>query len=407
MPSQSQSTPNRILLLLVAAADSASQAAFDQPAAVATAVPLLARRDVMPSPAKSWRAGVNPLGALPAGSDLPLSITNAAALTTRALMVNLPQAPALEITVRLQLGVNQPDGVKGRSADLPLALSTMLAALGSAGHKHGDVLYELRPPFAATGTLQAQQGRVGPVLDIAAKLEAALHALADEPLARIFLPLANEADIPADLRQRGAERIVSVDSLQQALDVLEVDALALAQRQGKEISPEVQQALLGLRAPLVGNPFRGLEAFGVADRAQFFGRDEQIEEVLAKLPPDPAQQQLPGVLITGPSGCGKSSLMRSGVLGRVLFSAPGQRQFLPRGPQLQRDEEPVWQPPALAEPTEQDWAESLADHWQRWLGVADLPRKDLTALGEAVAQVLAKRQQHTLGHWVLAIDQLE
>ncbi|MRX45273.1 nSTAND1 domain-containing NTPase [Agromyces kandeliae] len=71
-------------------------------------------------------------------------------------------------------------------------------------------------------------------------------------------------------------------------------------------------------------PYRGLAAYGDGDRALFFGRDADIEEVLARC----RRQSV--VSVVGPSGSGKSSLVRAGVVPRlrdqgreVLIVTPG------------------------------------------------------------------------------------
>ncbi len=55
-------------------------------------------------------------------------------------------------------------------------------------------------------------------------------------------------------------------------------------------------------------PFKGLAAFAESDAGRFFGRDEAIAALVARV------AQFPLVLVTGPSGAGKSSLVLAGVL---------------------------------------------------------------------------------------------
>ncbi|MCK8678487.1 nSTAND1 domain-containing NTPase [Streptomyces lichenis] len=59
-------------------------------------------------------------------------------------------------------------------------------------------------------------------------------------------------------------------------------------------------------------PFRGLATFQEADAGVFFGRDEDIENVLGSL-----RGTRPTVTLYGPSGCGKSSLALAGVVPRM------------------------------------------------------------------------------------------
>ncbi len=55
-------------------------------------------------------------------------------------------------------------------------------------------------------------------------------------------------------------------------------------------------------------PFAGLSAFQETDAGYFFGRDDEVAAILARL------RQEPLVAIAGPSGAGKSSFVRAGVI---------------------------------------------------------------------------------------------
>src|SRR5437899_2487993 len=54
-------------------------------------------------------------------------------------------------------------------------------------------------------------------------------------------------------------------------------------------------------------PYPGLRPFRRDEAAIFFGREEQVDQLLEKL----GQHRL--VVVSGPSGCGKSSLVRTGL----------------------------------------------------------------------------------------------
>jgi hypothetical protein len=58
-------------------------------------------------------------------------------------------------------------------------------------------------------------------------------------------------------------------------------------------------------------PYPGLVPFGPEDAAQFFGRDQESDDILRRL----GQQNF--LLVVGPSGSGKSSLVSAGVLPRL------------------------------------------------------------------------------------------
>jgi WD40 repeat protein/class 3 adenylate cyclase/tRNA A-37 threonylcarbamoyl transferase component Bud32 len=81
-------------------------------------------------------------------------------------------------------------------------------------------------------------------------------------------------------------------------------------------APEPIHALKGpgISAPLPAgeSPYRGLLAFEPDDRRFFFGRENVVEEILARLAPGRP------LGIVGPSGSGKSSVLRAGVVGAVL-----------------------------------------------------------------------------------------
>src|ERR1051325_2429279 len=56
------------------------------------------------------------------------------------------------------------------------------------------------------------------------------------------------------------------------------------------------------------NPFPGLRPYEERDADWFFGRDQEINDLLRKL------RQAHFLAVVGPSGCGKSSLIKAGVL---------------------------------------------------------------------------------------------
>ena len=65
------------------------------------------------------------------------------------------------------------------------------------------------------------------------------------------------------------------------------------------------------RCPSRDCPYRGLLAFEADDRAFFFGREEVVEELLARLAPGRL------LALVGASGSGKSSVLRAGVVAAV------------------------------------------------------------------------------------------
>ena len=72
---------------------------------------------------------------------------------------------------------------------------------------------------------------------------------------------------------------------------------------------------------LLGSPFPGLAAFDANRGAVFFGRDMAIGQAVARLREAEAPGRAPFLMVLGASGAGKSSLLRAGLLPRLL--APG------------------------------------------------------------------------------------
>ena len=74
------------------------------------------------------------------------------------------------------------------------------------------------------------------------------------------------------------------------------------------------------------NPYKGLRAFDEVDAADFFGRDDLIGEIVARLAGDDLSSRL--VLLVGGSGTGKSSVVRAGLLPRVRRGeVPGSERW--------------------------------------------------------------------------------
>lgn len=102
------------------------------------------------------------------------------------------------------------------------------------------------------------------------------------------------------------------------------------------------------------SPFPGLVSFDVDLRKVFFGRADDVNELVGRLR-SPAEQAISTVLlVVGPSGCGKSSLVRAGML-PVLADEPDWLTLAPMRPRADPTGELARQ---LA-----DAARSLPLHW--------------------------------------------
>ncbi|SDW32167.1 WD40 repeat [Amycolatopsis xylanica] len=69
-------------------------------------------------------------------------------------------------------------------------------------------------------------------------------------------------------------------------------------------------------------PYRGLAAFGSADAAWFFGREDTTRELLAVA--ERALGNRKPVVVVGPSGAGKSSVVRAGLLPALAEAGPAR-----------------------------------------------------------------------------------
>jgi WD40 repeat protein/transcriptional regulator with XRE-family HTH domain len=71
------------------------------------------------------------------------------------------------------------------------------------------------------------------------------------------------------------------------------------------------------------NPYKGLQAFGEDDSADFFGREALVTRLLARLAPPKRF-----LAVIGPSGSGKSSVVRAGLVPALRHSRPSWRAAL-------------------------------------------------------------------------------
>ncbi len=149
--------------------------------------------------------------------------------------------------------------------------------------------------------------------------------------------------------------------------VLETDIpLQLIREQNK--AQEELLELRGRRARLqaIPNPYLGLQYFDVVNAANYYGRVDMVDRLLAKL------EQTNFVVVVGPSGCGKSSLLRAGLMPRLQAgSLPGSRdwpvEFIRPGDQpLRALAVPLvaWSQPELGMADRMAEAQKLAQHLQ-------------------------------------------
>ena len=79
----------------------------------------------------------------------------------------------------------------------------------------------------------------------------------------------------------------------------------------------------GLRWERGRPPYPGLAAMDLADAGVFFGREEEIRDLLARVDGPLGQRDGDLVVVMGPSGAGKSSLVRAGLAARLAVPQSG------------------------------------------------------------------------------------
>lgn len=79
--------------------------------------------------------------------------------------------------------------------------------------------------------------------------------------------------------------------------------------------------------PVLFRPYRGLLSFSPADSRFFFGRQREVEEVIAAYAALVKNNKTRFLVVAGASGSGKSSLVLAGVVPRLLAAAGGSLQL--------------------------------------------------------------------------------
>ncbi|HEX6200421.1 MAG TPA: toll/interleukin-1 receptor domain-containing protein, partial [Thermoanaerobaculia bacterium] len=115
----------------------------------------------------------------------------------------------------------------------------------------------------------------------------------------ILGPGADPEELPVFLRQH--QWVDLRDGLDDPEGLRELSEVVLGEDRREE---RIRRSLL----PPDRAPFLGLRTFSEEDAFLFYGRDREVEELLAALGADPF------LAVVGASGCGKSSLVRAGLL---------------------------------------------------------------------------------------------
>lgn len=205
-------------------------------------------------------------------------------------------------------------------------------------------------------------------------------------------PKANSPDANDLLRERLTGLHVAIHEAEQASTVLADLAIPFVEAAGQEAPP------------WRGSPYRGLTAFGVTERAIFFGRGRAREEALARLR-TAAAQEVGFLLIHGSSGAGKSSLARAGLLGDIAAEADEAEAWRSIVlPPVQPGRSPLW---ALAQALGEALPELQLEGRDRDERLIDLMRQAPGDLVARVAGILDAAAGRGGAKLVLLIDQLE
>lgn len=134
----------------------------------------------------------------------------------------------------------------------------------------------------------------------------------------VLLPRANEKSIPLFL---AGNTFVQFQSLEDEEALYQLLCGIKGEKPGRRDMPS--------RQPVRGQcPYRGLDAFDIADGPLFFGRSALVQKIIARVSDElkPGRVSLVGIL--GASGSGKSSLARAGVLYQIQKGAlPGSQTW--------------------------------------------------------------------------------
>ena len=284
---------------------------------------------------------------------------------------------ARTLMVRYQLP-DAPKNIMGHSGDIAYALALITA------HFRRQVF----PAIAATGVL-ALNGSIEAVEHIPQKLLAALKILPVGSI--IFLPVGNRAHVPPQLPtfcDKHRIRLHFIAGLEEACALLGIE----------------------VRQYFRGNPFRGLQAFGLEHAALFFGRGPQIDAACQQLK-QRYQQGNPSLLVIGASGSGKSSFVQAGILNELVYGS-----VLPDDMQIRHS---VFQPRQLQDQgstqatggLSERLANTLQAHWATALQVeianfgTDIASA-VQACRQAIDAVIRPAPTHS-NLYVWIIDQLE
>ena len=198
-----------------------------------------------------------------------------------------------------------------------------------------------------TGQEAAALARLDPSASIALP---PLDAEAVREIALLYAPAGSEAEVPVDAllaESRGVARLVHTAASRWARReaARRVDAVADRAAAGRAHARALEAELAGSVVALqstqeraarlaardgddVACPFMGLAGFEAGDAQYFFGREQLVAELLARLAGAPL------LAIVGPSGSGKSSVLRAGLLpalaGGVLPRSEAWAQVLIR-----------------------------------------------------------------------------
>jgi hypothetical protein len=202
----------------------------------------------------------------------------------------------------------------------------------------------------------------------------------------LLLPGAKEEDLPLFLKQ---QQFLRLDWRQPDADAIQRVAAAIRN------APPGHVSLL----PPGESPFRGLLTFDTGDALLFFGRDQEVDDLLQRLP---NMHFLP---VVGDSGSGKSSLVRAGLIPALLrgrLANQGAWLLDWRIATMKPGEEPF---ASLAEATPQ-WDPTLpaADR----LNLITQAKKLVNSDGvDGLSNILAALQMPVNSRQLLVIDQFE